>query len=147
MLPVFYLHGITQGTGSPGDNGDLMHRRGMRLHSSHQGVSHFMVGYDQFLFIGKNLVLLLISGDNHLNAFLQICLGGKFPAVPDRPESRFIYNVSQIGAGSSRSRLGNIAEIHLIGNLDLSGMDLQDLFSSLQVRKLYRNPPVKTSRS
>ena len=147
MFSIFYLHGIAQSSGSPGDNGNLMHRCGMRLHGSHQSVSHFMVSHNKFFFRGKHLILFLISGDNHFNTLFQICLGSKLSAVPDSPQSRFIYNVCQISAGSSRSCLGDITEIHVIGNLDLSGVNLKDLLSSFQIRKFYRDSPVETSRS
>src|SRR5699024_6434011 len=117
--------------GSPWDNGDLMHRCGMGLHGSNQCVSHFVVSHNKFFLVGKDLVFLLISGDDHLNALLQVCLGGKCSAVTDCPQSRFIHNIGQISSGSSRGCLSNITEVHIIGNLDLSGMNLQDLLSSL----------------
>ena len=106
-----------------------------------------MISHNKFFFIGKNLVLLLISGDNHLNTFFQVGLSGKFSSVTDSPKSRLVYNISQVGTGSSGSRLGNIAEIHIIGNFDLSGVNLKDFLSSLQIRKFYRDPTVETSRS
>lgn len=42
-----------------------------------------VVGNDQFLFVGHDLILLLVSGDDNLNALLQIRLGDEFSSITD----------------------------------------------------------------
>mgnify|MGYP000086028009 CR=1 FL=1 len=43
-FPFVHLHGVSQCTGSAGDNGDLLHRSRLGLEGSHQSVSHFVIG-------------------------------------------------------------------------------------------------------
>ena len=52
-----------------------------------------MVGYDQFLLVGKHTVLLLITGDNNLDTLLEVCLCCELTSVTDSTESCLIDDV------------------------------------------------------
>ena len=106
-----------------------------------------MIGNDQFLLVGKHTVLLLVSGNNNLNTLFKIRLCGKFPSVTDCTESRLIDNVGKFCTGSPNCSLGDLVKTDTVCNLDLLGMDFQDFLTSLQIRKLNRDPSVKTSRT
>ena len=124
-----------------------MNRCGFCLFCSNQRMADFMISYNKFFLIGKNSVLLLISGDNYLNTLLKISLCSKFSSVTNCTERSFIYNIGKFCAGSSCCSLGNFIKADRICNFNLLGMNLKDILSSLQIRKLYRNPSVKTARS
>ena len=74
LVVLLHLHGVAQGAGGAGDDGDLLHRGGVALHGRHQGVADFVVGDHLFLGIGEDGVLFLVAGDDHLYALLQICI-------------------------------------------------------------------------
>ena len=64
---LFHLHGITQCSGGTGNNGDLLHRCGIGLLRCHQRVSDLMVCHDPLLFICKDGILFLITGNDYFN--------------------------------------------------------------------------------
>ena len=95
--------------------------------------------------VRHNGVLLLITGDDHLNALFQIRLGGEFPPVPDSPQSGLVHNVGKLCAGRAGGHAGDLVEINILGHLDLLGVDLQNFLPALQVRQFHRHPTVKPS--
>ena len=147
MFAVFHLHRVAEGTGSSGNDGDLVYRCRIRLFCCYQCMANFMIGYDQFLFLRKYTVLLLITGDNHFDTLFHIRLCGKSSAISDRTECCLIDNIGKFGTGSTGCSFRNSTEIYVICNLDLLCMNLQDLFPSLQIRQFHRDSPVKTSRT
>ena len=108
-----------------------MDRCGIRLHGCNQRMSDLVVGYNKFLFLGEHTVLLLVTSNDYLNALLHICLRGKFSSVADSPQCRFIHNVRQLGSGCPGCSLGDLAEIHIVGYLDLLCVYFQYLLTSL----------------
>ncbi len=93
--------------------------------SRHQRVADLVVGDDMLLVIGHNGVLLLIPGNDYLDALLQVGLGGKaLASVTDGPEGRLVDDVGQLGAGGAGGHTGDLVEIHILGDLDLLGMYL-----------------------
>ena len=110
-------------------------------------MSDLMIGNDQLLLIGKNTVLFLITGNYNFNALFKICLSRKFTSITNRSQCRLIDNVGKLCTGSSGSSLGNLIKSHRICNLDLLRMNLEDFLTSQKIRKFYRNPSVKTSRT
>ena len=103
---------------------------------------------DDFLFLfGKDSALLLVSRDYHLNTLFQIFLSRAASAVPYSSQRRFIDYIGKLRAGGAYCRFRDFVKIHIIRNPDLFCVNFQDFFSSLKIRKLHRNPPVKSSRS
>ena len=49
VVALVHLHGVPQGAGGPGDDGDLLHRGGVGLLRRHQGVADLVVGHDLLL--------------------------------------------------------------------------------------------------
>ena len=85
MVSLFlHLHGISQGSGGSGNNGDFMNRSGVLLQSSNQGMSNLMVCNNQLLLLCHHLVFLLVSRNNHLNGLFQVGLDNSFSAGTNR---------------------------------------------------------------
>ena len=145
MLSILYLHSISQSPAGPGDNCDLVNRRRICLHGRYKGMSYFVIRYDKFLLFRQHTALFLIACNNYFDTFLKICLSGKFSPVTDRTQRRFIDYIRKLSSGCSGCSFCNLIKVYIIRNFDLSCMDFQNLLSSLQVRKLYRNSSVKTS--
>ena len=110
-------------------------------------MTNLMIGNDQLFLIGKYTVLFLISGNNNFDAFFKIRLCGKFPSVADCTESCLVDNIGKLRTGGTDCRLGNFIKPDCIRNFDLLGMNLQDFLTPLKIRKLNRDPSVKTSRA
>ena len=147
MFLFINLHGVSKRTGSTRDDRDLVDRCGLCLLRSDQCMSDLVVGHDQFLLVGKHTVLLLISGNDNLDTLLEVCLCCELTSVTDSTESSFIDDVGKFCTRSTRCCLGDLVESDGVCDLDLLRMDFEDLFTSLNIRKLYRDPSVKTSRT
>ena len=72
MIALFYLHGIAKGSGGSWDDRDLLYRCGMGLQGCNHGMSDLMVGYCPFFLVCQDRILLLVTGDNNLYAFLKV---------------------------------------------------------------------------
>ena len=147
MFSIIYLHRISKSTGSTWYNRNFVYRCRFCLFSCYQSVSDFMIRYDQFFFIRKNTVFLLISGNYNFNTFFKICLCGKFTSITYCTKRRFIDNIGKFSSGSAGSSLRYIIKTNGICNLDFLCMYLQNLLTALKIRKFYRNSSVKTSRT
>ena len=145
MVVFFHLHGVAQGTGGAGNDGDLRNRGGMALKSSHKGMTHFMIGHDLPLLIGEDLILFLVSGDDDFDAFLQIRLVHRAASHPDGTKRGFIDKVRQIGAGAAGRSPGNGGKVYVIGQTDLFGMNSKDRLTACHIRQFHRNAAVKTA--
>ena len=131
MLALIHLHGVSQRTGGTGNDGDFLHRRRLGLERSHQCMTYLVIRHDELFLVGKHPVLLLIAGDDHLDALFQICLGSKAAAVPDSPQRRLVDDVGQLCAAGAGCHSGHLAPIHVLRHLDLLGVDLQNILPAL----------------
>ena len=104
-----------------------------------------MIGHNLLLLVGEHGILLLVSGNDHLYAFLQVGLGDYGAAVAHGPEGGFIYNIGQLSAGGAGGHAGDDMEVHVFRRLDLFGMHFQYSLPALKVRQLHRHPPVETA--
>ena len=145
MVALFHLHGVAQSAGGTGDNGDFLHGRGVRLLCGHKSVSDLMISDDTLLLVCQNGVFLLVAGNDHLNTLLQVRLGGKASAVAYCPEGCLVDDISKLRAGSAGGHAGHFPKVHIVGDLHLSGMYLQDLLPALQVGQLHGHAPVEAA--
>ena len=106
-----------------------------------------MIGNDEFLFLGKDAVFFLIAGDDNLDTLLKVCLSGKTSAVTDCTKRCLVDDVCKLCSGGSGGSFCNVVEVYVICDLDLFRMNLQNLLTALEVRKLYWNPAVETART
>ena len=147
MLIIINLHRVAQRTRCTWNNCNFVNRSRFCLFGCDKCMSNFMIGYDQFLFIRKNTIFLLVSCNNYFNAFFKVCLRSKFTSVANCTKCCFIDNIGKFRTRSSGSCLCNIIKSNSICNLNFLCMNFQNLFSTLQIRKFYRNTAVKASRT
>ena len=95
--------------------------------------------------VGHDGVLLLIAGDDHLNALLQIRLGSEAASVTDGAQGGLVDDVGQLCTGSAGGHAGHLVEVHILGDLDLLGVDLQNILAALQIRQLHRHAAVEAA--
>ena len=99
------------------------------------------------LVIGHNGVLLLVAGNDYLDALLQVGLGGKAASVTDGAEGGLVDDVGQLGAGGTGGHTGDLVEVHVLGDLDLFGVYLQNGLAPQQVGQLHGYTAVETTGS
>ncbi len=64
---------------------------------------------------------------------------------PYGPQSGLVDDVGKLCAGGAGGHAGHGVEVDVRGELDLFGVDLQDLLAALQVGQLHRHPAVKAA--
>ena len=131
MVALIHLHGVAQSAGGAGDNGDLLYRGRVALAGSHQGVANLVVGDDPLFVVGEDGILLLIAGNDDLDALLQVGLGDLSAAIPYSAQGSFIDDIGQFSAGSAGGHAGDRQKIYIILVLHLFGVDLEDGFAAL----------------
>ena len=128
-----------------GDNGDLGHGLGVLLQGGDQRMTHLVVS-DQPLFrIGQDGVFLLRTCNNHFKGYQQVVLIHCLAALTNSPQSSFVHKVRQIRTYCAGSSLRDLFQIHILCQLDLPGVDLQGVQTTLQIGAVYNNSPVKTA--
>src|SRR5699024_1436030 len=75
----------------------------------------------------------------------QVLLVDRLPAHTDRTEGGFVDQVGQIGAHGARGGQGDFLEVHILGQFDLSGVDVEGGQSAGQVGPVNGNAPVKAA--
>ena len=116
-MPLVHLHGVAQCARGAGDDGDLLHRGRVGLLGRHKGMADLVVGYDALFVVGQDGVLLLVAGNDHLDALLKVGLRHALAPCPHGTQSSFIYNVGQLCAGGTGGHACHGVEVHTRGDL------------------------------
>ena len=126
-----------------GHNGDLGNGLGVLFQSGDQGVAHLVVGNQPLFHLGEHGVLLFRTGNDGFKGNQQVLLVHGLPAHADGPQGGFVHQVGQIRAYGAGGGLGDLLKIHILGELDLPGMDLQGIQTALVVGPVHDDPAVK----
>ena len=110
-------------------------------------MTDLMVGNDQLLLIGHHIVLLLITGDDDLDRLLKIRLDHALSTGTYRTKRRLIDDIGQLRTTRTGSCLRDGTEVDIVRHLDASGVYLQDVDTSLEIRKFDRYTTVETTRA
>ena len=146
---LFFLgqvQGVAQSALSMGHDGDLGHRHGIvLLLGCHQCVAHLVVG-DHLLFLfGQHGALLFGAGDDRLKGHEQIVLIDRLASVAHSTQRGLVDQIGQIGAHAACSGLGDLLQIHVLGQTDVAGMDLQGSQTAGQIGTVHRDAAVETA--
>ncbi len=120
-----HMHYIPQRSHRPGNNGDLLHRLGIFLQSTDQGVTHFMIGNDLPFLFTHDPVLLLFSHKDDFHRVEQIFLTYISSAFFYRIDGSFIDHIGQVRPYRTACRKSNRIQIHTIVHQHIFGMYLQ----------------------
>ena len=145
VVALFHLHGKAQCAGGAGDDGDLLHRRGVGLLGGDQRVADLVVGHDALFLVGEDGILLLVACNDHFDALFEVSLGHALAARADGPQRSLVDDVGQLGTGRTGGHPGHDAEINAGSQRDLFGVNFQNLFAALQVGQLDGNAAVKAA--
>ena len=141
------MHDISQSAHSPGYNSNLLHRLGIFLQGADQCVSYLMIGDDTALLLTHDTILLFLTHHYLLYCIKQILLAYTLSAFLYRIDGSFIDHIGKVGAHCAACGKGDGIQIHSFIHLHILGMYLQDLHTALQIRLIYDNPSIKTSRT
>ena len=110
-------------------------------------MAHLVVGNDTPLLLAHDAVLLLLTHKHLLHSLKQILLADVIPALLDRVNGRLIDHIGKIGADRSAGRERDGVQIHSFIHQNVLGMYLQYFHTSLQIRLIHNDLPVKTART
>ncbi len=145
VVVVLHLQGVAQSPGGAGDDGDFLHGSGVCLLCGDQGMADLVVRDDLLFLICEDRILLLVAGNDHLDALLQIGLGGKAAAVTHRAQSGFVDNVGKLRAGGAGGHARYLQEVHIVGDLDLFRVHLQNGLPPFEVGQINRHAPIEAA--
>ena len=96
--------------------------------------------------VGEDGVLLLVAGDDHLDALFQVGLGHAClrPARTARRAASLTMLASSAPEAPEAIR-ATVLKSTSVGQRDLLGVDLQDLLAALEVGQLHRHPAVEAA--
>ena len=119
----------------------------MALARCHQRMTNLVVRYDTLLIHGNSGILPLISGNDNLYALLQVCLSHIGPALTDCTQRALVDDVGKLRAAGTGGCASNGVKVNVAAHFYILRMNLQNSHTALQIRKLYRNPAIKTARA
>ena len=102
----------------------------MALQCCDECMADLVVGNDQFLFVGHDLILLLVSGDDNLNALLQIRLGDEFSSITDSTECCLVDHIGKFCTRSTGCHTCDRIVIDIVAHADVFRMDFQDFLTA-----------------
>ena len=147
VFAFVHLHGVAQRARGARDDGDLVHGGGVTLQRRDQGVARLVVGDDELLLVGEDLVLLLVAGDDDLDALLHVALDDLAAALAHGAQRRLVDDVRKLRAGGAGRGPRDGGEVQVRRVADLGRVHAQDVLAALEVRQLHGHAPVKAARA
>ena len=145
LLLLGHLHGVAQRAGGVGDNGDLGDGLGVLLQGRHQGVAHLVIGDNALFHIGEDCALLFRTGNDHLEGDQQVLLVDGLTALPDGPQGGLVDQIGQVRAHRTGGGGGQLVQVHVVGQLDVPGVDFQGLETARQIGPVHHNAAVEAA--
>ena len=124
-----------------------MHRGAVALARCHQRMTHLVVRYDTLLVHGHTGIFSLVTGNNDLNTLFKVSLCYKGTALAYRTQCALVDDVSEFCTAGTGGCTSDRIKINITSQLDILCMNLQNCYTPLQIRKLNRDPAVKTART
>jgi len=128
------------------DDRHLVERVGFRGQQRDQRMAGFMERRDLLLSFVQDPGLALGAGDHALEGLLELLDADGVLVRAGREEGRLIGEIGEIRAGEPRRLTGDGLEVHALGQLDLSRVDLQDRFPPHDVWKADDDLAVEPAR-
>ena len=107
-----------------GDNGDFLHRCCMLLQRCNQRMTHLMVGDNALFNIREDGTLLFGACNDRFKGNQQVLLVHCLSAHTDGAKRSLIDQIGEISAYGTSGYLCNPVQVYILGELDVSGVDL-----------------------
>ena len=115
----------------------------MLFQRRHQCVTHLVIGHQPLFHVCQNGVLLLRTGNDRLEGHQQVFLIHQLTALAHSPESSLIDQIGKVSAHRAGRGLGDLPQVHIVGQPDLPGVYLQRIQPSLKVGLVHDDPAVE----
>ena len=146
-LILWKRHGIAGCSHSGRDNGNGVNRLHIRQHMEQDCMACLMISGDPFLLLGDHLALFLCTDANLDKGILNIFLANKYMTFSGCSNSRLIHQVLKICTCKASCSLSDLFQVYILAKRFILGMNMEDFFSSFNIRTSYANLAVKTSRT
>ncbi len=144
LVPFGQVHRRTEKVG-PGNDSHLMQRMGMLEKHIHDSVTCLVPCRRDLLFIAHRQAASFTSPANLVARFFQLGERDRFETTPCRDQGRFIDDIGQLRAGESRCSTRNHGQIDMRREFHLLGVDLENLFATIDIRQTHGYLAIKTS--
>ena len=129
-----------------GNQGHLLYGVVGLHQGAHQGMAHLVIS-DQPLAAAVGEWLALHSGDHPVHRVVDLGQGGGLLAPARRKNRRLVKQVGQVGPGEARGAPGNGLQAHVLGQLLVAAVHLENLHPALDVGHVHHHLAVETARS
>ena len=119
----------------------------MLLQRGNQRMANLMIGHDALFGVGQNGTLLLRARDDKFKGRQQILLVDSLAPHAHGAQRRLVDEVCQIRADRACSRLRNLVQIDILGQLDIFRVDAQRLVTSGEIGPVNDDAAVKAART
>ena len=145
LLLLRQMQRVAQRALRMGYDGDLAHRLGVLLLGRHQRMTHLVVGDNALFLLGDDGTLLFGAGNDQLEGHQQILLIHGLAALADGAQRRLVHQIGQIRADAAGGGLGDLVQIHVLGQTDVAGMHLQGGKTARQIGTIHGDAPVEAA--
>src|SRR6266853_1922376 len=129
------------------NNRNFVHRVGARSHRRHNGVSRFVIRGVFLFFVRQDQGFAFHSHQDFVLGHFEVGHQDEFAILARRPQSGFVGQAFEIGAGESRRAPRDDREIHIVRNWLFPCMHAKNLFAALYVWSSYNYAAIKSSRT
>ncbi len=110
-------------------------------------MSNLMGRNDPFFLLAQDTILLLLTGDYNLNGFQKVRLIYQLTATFYGIDRCLINDICKIRTYCTGGSQSNLFQIYALIHTYILGMYLQSIYTSLQIRLVYDNSSVETTRT
>ena len=129
------------------NNSYFMYRISMFEEHTYDSVTTFVVSSETFFVIADNTALTFRSHDNAFSSFFHFRHIDFLFVFTSSHQSSFVYQVAQVSTGKTRSALSNDFQFYIISNGFAFNMNFQDFSTTFNIRTVYYDLTVKTTRT
>ena len=148
-LEVFQiLLGSEQGEAAcraPGDDGDIVHRVHMLQEPAADRVSRLVIGGETAGLFAHLAALLLRAHLDLQDGLVDVLHGDEAVLAAHGQQSRLVHQVFQVSAGKAGGALGNAVQVHVLRQMLVAGVDLQNGLAAPDVGQAHIHLPVETA--
>ena len=132
---------------TPGQDGHLVHRRGVRQRPGDQRVPTLVVRGDLLLLVAHHPGPALRTGDHPVDRLLQGVVGDRPLLLTGGEQRGLVDHVGQVGAAEARGTPGDRVEVDVGRERLALGVHPQDGLAALHVGGVDRDLPVEPARA
>ena len=108
-------------------------------------MANLVIGHGVLLLVGEDCVLLLVARDDHLDAFLEVGLGHEIATLPHGAQRALVDDIRELRARGASRHARDGVEVHVIGEVHLLAVHLEDGLAALEVGQFHGHAAVEAA--